>query len=666
MTFLAPWWVPVIAAGMAVPPLVLLYFLKLKRREVPIASTLLWKRAVQDLQVNSPFQRLRNNLLLILQLLILALAIFAMCEPMWAGRRGEGTVSVLLIDRSASMGASEGADGTRLDIARREAHKFVDNLRPEDRAMIITFADRANVIAALTDDKQRLHKALDSISQSDAPGRLAEAMQLAEAPSSEVGEGPRQEDENPLKSAEYVLFTDGRLADTADVRVQRGSLSIVRVGEANENAGIVTLDVRRSYEQPEQVSILAHVRNFGATKQTRDLSLLVDDQLQGVRTVELAPMAIGSRLPRMTHEDAVDEQSEATVAFDLPLPTAARLELRLSGQDALAVDDRAWAVVAPPRPIEALLVTSGNRYLRQMMTALPFERHEVWTPDEYENAPEEKLVEDGRARFDLVIFDMHATRRLPPGNYLFFGAVPLIDGVDQEDPVEGQVFLDWDETHPILRHVPVEAMNVFSWYKLSLPREAETLIEAGSGPVLSLLRRERNQYLISAFGLFDSTRSHLNTTWIFDEGFVVFMYQAVRYLTGSTTIGQQPPVAPGQAFTVAARPGTTSVTVRRPDGTADAARVSVSGVATYGRTDRVGLYGVETGIPGEDARAVNLVNKQESFIAPNAEFRIAAGELVQARESVDRVNRPLWPWVLAALGGVLLLEWIIYNKRVFI
>src|SRR5437870_5469388 len=106
-----------IAAGIVVPSLLILYFLKLRRREMPVSSTLLWRKAIQDLQVNAPFQRLRRNLLLFLQLLLLLLLCFAFARPITHYTPGAGKVTVILIDRSASMSTADPdlKDKTRLD-----------------------------------------------------------------------------------------------------------------------------------------------------------------------------------------------------------------------------------------------------------------------------------------------------------------------------------------------------------------------------------------------------------------------------------------------------------------------------------------------------------------------------------------------------------------------
>src|SRR5271170_4008229 len=84
------------AAAVAIPALLLLYFLKLRRRPMDVPSTLLWRKAIQDLQVNAPFQRLRRNLLLLLQMLLLLALVLALSRPISNYRPGAGKTTVIL------------------------------------------------------------------------------------------------------------------------------------------------------------------------------------------------------------------------------------------------------------------------------------------------------------------------------------------------------------------------------------------------------------------------------------------------------------------------------------------------------------------------------------------------------------------------------------------
>ena len=70
----------------AVPPaIVLLYFLKLKRQPLEVPSTYLWHKSIEDLHVNSIWQRLRQSLLLLLQLLLIAAGAWRLCAAGLAG-----------------------------------------------------------------------------------------------------------------------------------------------------------------------------------------------------------------------------------------------------------------------------------------------------------------------------------------------------------------------------------------------------------------------------------------------------------------------------------------------------------------------------------------------------------------------------------------------------
>lgn len=664
MKFMAPWYVPALAAALTVPPLVLLYFLKLKRQRRSIASTLLWRKAIEDLRVNSPFQRLRSSLLLLLQLLILAAACLAIGEPFKAADRSFQKATVLLIDQSASMNTQEDNGQTRLSIAKEQAVSLIDGLTADQRMMVIAFAERARVLAPFTDDKNLLRKAIDTVQPTDAVGTLQEAVALAEAHSTPVGEGIGV-GEQQVAQAHLILLTDGRLSDANKVTVQRSTIELVKIGSASENAGIVDLDVRRSYEQPSQLSVLVRVRNFGSEKMQRDLSLIIDGRIKDVQPLKLEPAGKAESLSFITGGGVPADGSEAVVPFEIVMETGGHVEVRLSGKDSLAVDDRAFAVVTPPHPMRVLLVTLGNRFLHRLIEVMPLDKFETWTPQQYQDKPDSELMENGRCIYDVVVLDGHSTDRLPPGNYFFFGGVPIIDDVELGTLREGEIVLDWDDTHPILQHVAVESLNLVGWHDLKLPKEAIHLIQGTNGPVLSLLNRGRNQYLLSAFSFFDQTRERLNTDWVYRADSVAFMYDALRFLAGSTTVGQHPRVLPGESFSVPVLPKFKNVNVTRPDGSSENIPVGAMNMATYARTDRTGIYTIATGIPGEEARAVSLLNDHESFIAPNAAFRMAAGDVTQIGGS-ELARKPLWPYFLMALGGILLIEWMVYNKRVYV
>src|ERR1700742_1754295 len=90
--------------------IIFFYLLKLKRKRRVVPSVLLWQRALEEVEANAPFKKLRRSLFLLLQLLILARLVFALARPLTRMHSLASGSTVIVIDSTASMSArDEGA-----------------------------------------------------------------------------------------------------------------------------------------------------------------------------------------------------------------------------------------------------------------------------------------------------------------------------------------------------------------------------------------------------------------------------------------------------------------------------------------------------------------------------------------------------------------------------
>ena len=673
MSFLNLWALWLAAA--LVPLLVLLYFLKLRRRTQTVPSTLLWKRAVQDLQVNAPFQRLRRNLLLLLQLLVLAAGILALARPVVRSPISDETSVILLIDRSASMSTREGQE-TRLDQAKEQARRLLRTLRagrrpwwdffgasgPAARVMLITFAERASVVAPFTTNIGEVIDAIDRIQPSDGATNLAEALDLAEAYLKQtVVEQTVESAEMPSR---LVLISDGGVGAASDVALRAGALTLLPIGETQDNAAITSLRVQRSYEDPEQLSVFVQVENFGPAPIRSDVSLYVDGRLGmgRVQTIELGAArqrAGAESQPADVAAPTDDLASAGALSFEFPLAGAGEIEARLSRDDPLAVDNRAYAIVPAPRKLSVLLVSPKNFFLESVLRNLPLERWSYLTPAQYEAAEVSELETDGRSNFDVVIFDRHSTDRLPVGNYFFLGATPAIPGIETAGELGWHSLQWWDETHPILRHVALEYVYVAKALRLKLPADAQMIIEGPQGPALARYSRDGRQYLILGFDVQDST-------WWNKLGYPVFIYNAVRYLGSGAAFGEEDVVRPGDAIRIPHAAASDAAAVITPDGRRLPVRADAAGGAFFSGTERVGVYRVEPAPSEGDRFAVNLGDRIESNVRPRTDLSLGTGVEIDIGESVRTGTPEVWRWFALGALAILLFEWYVYNRRVMI
>lgn len=642
--FLSMGWI--YAAPLLIGGLVLLYFLKLKRREVAISSTYLWQNALNDLRVNSPFQRLRTNLLLILQLLALILLILALSRPVSPLGGLKGSDAVILIDVSASMSANDADGQTRFEKGKAEALKVVDDLSFGDRAVIVAFDDAAHVLTDMTESKSTLRRALEQLEPSDRGSALGGAIQRVRSLLS-----------NAERAPELYVISDGQVGSLEDVSLDESvPLHFIRVGTSGENVGIVSFDVQLASGFGDETRVFVAVQNLGTEERTVGVDFHLDGELAGSREVTLGPKGVTS------------------VPFDAPLqdePRRARVTLDHSdaGADVFPSDDEVVAILRPPKPFEVLLVSDGNLFLHSALSEDP--RIAKTAEGAVPTIASASFKPELGGEFDVVVLDRVTPPELGAGSYLCFGARPPFTGLTDLGQIENTEVIDQDETHPVTRFVNFSTLELPTARRLK-PRPKDVVVVSSTfGPLVIDARDADRHALVIAFNLLELP---MEGAWTFDPSFPIFLSNVIRYLSGSSAEVRKDLLLPTGDVAELTYPKLAATAKVQHEKTPEPVELKIvpgDESLRVPNLDRRGVYSVtfldEKGEELSSTRfAANLVSAAESTVAPAENLVLEGGKKVDASEEAVETNKDVWKYVAAAALLFVMLEWWIYNRRTYI
>lgn len=615
-----------IAAGAALI-ITVLYLLKLRKRRVQVPFSPLWGRVMTEYKRQSDWwKRLRRILSWLLMIIMVAALVFALADPHPEGEVLEGRHMVLLMDSSASMASTDVSGGAnRLDLAKQKAAKILETLGAEDRVMLVNFNDQLQPLSPFVGEASLLTTPLSNIKVSATGTRYENALNFA------------ADSLRDKKRGELIILSDGAsfrpeimdeidFADTTTVRH-------LKLGESEGNVAITAFSVRRYLANKLDYELFVGMQNLF----DRDID------------VELQIWADGTQVDRKLK--TIKANGILQEFFPAQAVSGERLEARLKiltsdARDVFPLDDRAYALLPEVKKSRLLLVTEGNLYLEGTLLLNNNIDLTNITPDKYDPATH------GDGSFDVVFVD-----RIIPANLAEQGNYVFIDPSGEHSPWEvtgsykDPIITTYKKSHPLMRWIGMRDVNIGFSSKLKLERKDDVVASAMGAPII-VARDEPGRRIVGIS--FDIRNSDLPLR----VAFPVLMINLIDYfqLDDSDLIQN---FATGDTWSVKVADLEGQATVTNPDGTTRQVPIYNNRALVYG--DQVGFYEVKT-TEGRQLLAANLSDPQESMITPT-EIALPDTTVVKDNAGLFFDRKELWIWALLGVLGLLLFEWLSYNRR---
>lgn len=606
-----------------IPLVAALHFLKLRRKRHVVPSVMFWLEAIEDMKANVPFQRIRNFLPLILQLLILSLAVVTVARPAFRHYSALFGQSVLILENSASMQSTESGK-SRFERAKSRALELIDQLDDQGQMMIMdTSRPPRHIHQGFTLDKEKLRRAVQEITSQHTSPDFESIFSSAMA----YGKG----------ASTGIIY----IGDNAhEIPNSPPTLQKIVVGTQKENVGIVQFNVSRNPNQPSQFQVFAGLRNFGLEDQEFRARLEIGGRWYDDERVSL-PAGESRSVVFSIDDEGFDG---LVVSVDLEL------------EDNLALDDTVWAFLHRRTPLRILLVSDRSLPLLSKMLGADanIELTKIGT-EGYRGAGSE----------DIVIFDRYVPENLPDANAIFLnpvGGLPFMPVTEANtEPVR---VIYQDRTHAIMRDVSLIDLSVKESLVAQLPRWGSPLAETLEGALIWAGEDANRKCVVFGFDAFDLETSEFA---LLIPSAPIFLSRCLEWLAVSNTTVQPDVVRVGTPvnITFSELEAEDDVTVRLPDGSV----TDVSSRSTpviFADTSLVGVYTVFVGDHEAGRFAVNLLDSQDSgsSLLQRREGQVESDpDETPPANHLQEVNREIWKYTACLGVFLLLMEWWVYHRN---
>lgn len=573
-------------------PLLGLYILKVRRKRVTVASTWLWQAAARDLVAQSPWQRLRARLLLLLEALALAALGLCVARPALSGARLDSTHLALVLDVSASMLADDGGE-PRFAAAKAAAERVLGALPPAADVLLIEAGTEPSIVAPADRDLRRVRSRLRALSARGVEGHLDRAIALGSEQLAQRGGSRRI----------VVITDDGGVA--APLPQTRVPLSVVRVGKPVDNAAIVRIDVGRSASRTgdgvgDRVEVFAELASFA--KAPRDVFVTLKQRG--------SPTVLASRRLRLE----AGQKAPVVLGFDAAAgDTGAGLVVELSPHDALPIDDVAYGRVPPSRKLTAISSPAHRSPW--------FERALLADPDlDLLGVPLAELGTSDIAEDALVVVSGACPAELPGADFVILNppAGPC-HGAVVGKPLQGPVVTSWERGDPRLRFITLDGVAIAEARAVDPPTTQSLLVKSRDGALIVDVSEAGRTGTLVGFDVGDSN-------WPLRSSFVLFvrnLAELARAHRQSRVVG---PARTGAPLRVRVPAEVSQVAMSDPGGQ-DSKLEAKDGLVIVPHPDTPGFYLVSYSTPraGAALSVVNLTSSAESNLRVAAAVSSAAG-----------------------------------------